>query len=326
MPQRSQHSGECSYCKSTDVHLVEPSELADYFEVLFGIYKEDDNGQSLYQWVSSDWGLFRESNLDEANANGLIADIFNDGELVRKKFSPASDVQSGSLSQWESLRAELLHSNRFFPDVEFDSGRLEELLVSLVMRDSEVADNWFRARIGKGDSFFKCANMGAPPKSISTAGRANPAGIPYLYLGSTLNGAISEVRPHSGDLVYAAEFQLNEREGIVDLRSPRNTISPFLLSDGTDLSVLRAGDLDFLDRLGKELTIPVLPAAAAIEYIPSQYLCEFIKKCGFRGVVYTSSTGEGHNLALFQPEDAACALVKEHRIVSVSVSTQPHQC
>ena len=35
---------------------------------------------------------------------------------------------------------------------------------------------------------------------------------------------------------------------------------------------LRA-DLPFLERLGDELTRPVLPQSAALDYTPSQYLC-----------------------------------------------------
>jgi hypothetical protein len=56
--------------------------------------------------------------------------------------------------------------------------------------------------------------------------------------------------------------------------------------------------------LGEELTRPVLQSGAAIDYIPTQYLCEFIKKCGFDGVVYRSSVSEGINLALFNPVKA----------------------
>src|SRR3546814_20143213 len=66
----------------------------------------------------------------------------------------------------------------------------------------------------------------------------------------------------------------------VDLRNPRKLVSPFILSDASEIGQLRA-DLPFLERLGDELTRPVQPAGAAIDYIPSQYLCEFIKKSGF---------------------------------------------
>lgn len=42
-------------------------------------------------------------------------------------------------------------------------------------------------------------------------------------------------------------------------------------------------DLPFLERLGEELTRPVLPHAAAIDYTPSQFLCEFVRRQGYDG-------------------------------------------
>ena len=99
-------------------------------------------------------------------------------------------------------------------------------------------------------------------------------------------------------------------------------VSPFLLEDAADIVRLRA-DLPFLERLGDELTRPVLPQAAAIDYTPSQYLCEFIKKCGYDGVVYRSSVSEGINLALFNPSLAACGTVTQYRVSRVSVDVEP---
>ena len=63
----------------------------------------------------------------------------------------------------------------------------------------------------------------------------------------------------------------------------------------------------------------VLLNAAAIDYIPSQYLCEFIKKCGHKGVLYSSSVSDGFNLALFDPTTAAVGNVTQYRIDRVSV-------
>jgi hypothetical protein len=81
-------------------------------------------------------------------------------------------------------------------------------------------------------------------------------------------------------------------------------------------------DIPFLERLGDELTRPVLPQAAAIDYTPSQYLCEFIKKCGYKGVIYRSSVGEGMNLALFDPALATPGNITQHRVTRVSVDTR----
>ncbi len=78
-------------------------------------------------------------------------------------------------------------------------------------------------------------------------------------------------------------------------------------------------DLPFLERLGDELTRPVVPEAAAFDYIPSQYLCEFIKTCEYDGVIYRSSVGEGINLALFNPLNCQRGRVERYRVSQVSV-------
>ena len=86
---------------------------------------------------------------------------------------------------------------------------------------------------------------------------------------------------HTGEMVCVADFTTPPNLKLVDLRSPRKMVSPFLLEDAADIGRMRS-DLPFLERLGDELTRPVVPQSAAIDYTPSQYLCEFIKKCGLR--------------------------------------------
>jgi hypothetical protein len=78
-------------------------------------------------------------------------------------------------------------------------------------------------------------------------------------------------------------------------------------------------DLPFLERLGDELMRPVIPQAAAIDYIPGQYLCEFIKNCRYQGVIYRSSVSDGINLALFDPSLAICGTVTQYRVTRVAV-------
>ena len=157
-----------------------------------------------------------------------------------------------------------------------------------------------------------------PLSSIPSHGRANPAGIPYLYLGSTQRTAIAEIRPHTGEVTCVADFRTPDTIKLVDLRNPKKTVSPFLLADAADISRMRS-DLPFLARLGDELTRPVGPQSAAIDYTPSQYLCEFIKKCGYQGLVYRSSVSDGINLALFDPSVAQPATVTQYRVDRVSV-------
>jgi hypothetical protein len=117
-----------------------------------------------------------------------------------------------------------------------------------------------------------------------------------------------------------ADFSTPGDLKIVDLRHPRAMVSPFLLADAADICRMR-NDLPFLERLGEELTRPVIPLAAAIDYTPSQYLCEFIKNCGYDGVMYRSSVVlDGINLALFNPDRALPGAVAQYRVERVLIT------
>ena len=316
IPSLATEYGSCAYCTSTDVPLVEPGRLADLFGPLINIYEREPSGRLLVEWLKEDWGMFDHPKMDIPNAKNLLADVLDNGEIVRAKFVPSARFSSDGLGQWEVLRRELMYSNRYFPESHIDTDHLKELLDQL--RADDVPNIWYRARIQQGNIAFSIDQMGPPEKHITSHGRANPAGIPYLYLGSTEATAISEVRPHTGETACVADFALQGNVTLIDLRNPRKSVSPFVLGDEDAISAMRT-DVPFLERLGEELTRPVLPQVAAIEYVPSQYLCEFIKKCRFDGVIYRSSVGEGMNLALFDPTRATPRSTKQRRVAKVTV-------
>ncbi len=311
----SSELGTCSYCKTNNATLIHPINLRDFFELLISIYKPTNSGKKLVDLMKQDWMLF--PNLDNAHSNELLSDILDDGNIVRQTFSPLESDLSKSLARWETLRDELLYKNRYFLEEAIDTDRLRELLDHLKAR--QLPEEWYRARIVTGDFPFELSEMGAPPNRHASHGRANPAGIPYLYLGSTPDTSISEIRPHTGELACVAKFSIPSTIAVVDLRNPRQLVSPFVLPDSEEISQMRA-DIPFLERLGYELTKPVLPRSAALDYIPSQYLCEFIKKIGFGGVLYKSSVSDGINLALFNPATAISLSLERYNVQRVSVS------
>lgn len=318
IPSRSTETGQCEYCGSENVAVLSPTQLGDVFELVISAYQADAEGKLLVQLFREDWGMFKHPRMDDARAADLLAEILDDREIVRETFSPANQSEAAGLSEWEKLREELMYHNRFFPDVNIDLERLAFLLESLTVDAAEIPHRWYRARIQAGDAPFGIADMGAPSKRISSHGRANPAGIPYLYLASTLSTAISEIRPQTGEIACVADFRARDNLKLVDLRNPRGTVSPFVLGDAADIDSMRS-NLPFLERLGDELTRPVPPQAAAIDYTMSQYLCEFIKKREYVGVIYRSSVGDGMNLALFDPTLAGPGAVSRHRVTGVSV-------
>jgi hypothetical protein len=300
---------------------VSPADLRDHFELVLGIYARNDGGRLLVEWFKTDWGMFEHERMDDAHAQVLLSDILDDGEIVRRRFVPAGTGRSESLHRWQEFREELMHKNRYFPKAAPDLVRLRELLSYLITDPREIPSQLFRARIQDGAMPHPPDRMGAPPAELATHGRANPAGIPYLYLASDQNTAVSELRPHTGDLASVARCLVSDQLKLVDLRQPRKTISPFALPDESQVALLR-GDLAFLATVGEELTRPVHPKSAHIDYLPSQYLCEFIKDCGFDGVMYRSSVGDGVNLALFDPAKAAVDLVAQYAVSRVHVELE----
>lgn len=317
IPRWSTETGTCDFCGTETVDLVDPAKLGEYFEMLVDTYEVDSDGSSLVELLREDWRLFEHSTMDDAHAKDLLAEILDDGEIVRAPFRPSDQYESESLKRWDDLRDELMHRNRWFLDEPIDLDRLEQLLDLLIAPEEDLSRPWFRARLVESDETFQIDEMGAPPHNRAGHGRANPAGIRYLYLGSKAETSIAEVRPHTGDQACVAKFELPPVRA-VDLRDPRATVSPFILSDAEEISQLRA-DLPLLERLGDELTKPILPRGAAFEYTPSQYLCEFIKRSGFEGVVYRSSVSDGINLALFTPESATAKEVSVLHVDRVSV-------
>lgn len=317
-------AGDCSFCGSRGVPLLDPSQLADLFAPLVTIYEEDEEGRTLVEWFAQDWNLFNSSLINEAGAVRLLGEILDNGEVTRGLFRPSERFSSDGLARWEQLRHELMYVNRYFPDANLDVDRLSSLLPALIAED--LPERWYRARLMDGETPYTIEEMGPPPARRASHGRANPPGIPYLYLGSDAVSAISEVRPHTGEMACVAEFRLAEGLRLIDLRDPRTCLSPFSFGDEDKIGALRE-DLALLARLGDELTRPVLPSGAAIDYVPSQYLCELIKnapfggaeRAGYDGVLYSSSVGGGVNLALFDPARAIGGDVVQHRVRRVAV-------
>jgi len=319
IPSLEPTCGTCDYCGCVGVGLIEPIQLRDAFSPLIDIYQPDAGGKALAEWLKEDWQLFSHSSMDRVRTDALLCAIADDETIATKTFAPSPIYTSEGLARWETLREGLMYKNRYFPEDALDADRLRELLSYLHADD--VPAKWYRARILAGSSPFLIDQMGAPDRRVASHGRANPSGIPYLYLSSYPNTAVAECRPHTGERACVADFTIAKLLTIVDLRNPRQLVSPFLLQDTRAIGFLRA-DIPFLERLGEELTRPVLPQAAAIDYVPSQYLCEFIKKARYDGVLYRSSVGDGMNLALFDPQAASGGAVELYHVNRVSVDIE----
>jgi hypothetical protein len=315
--QLAQETGNCEFCLSKDVKLVEPANLIDFFETLLGLYEEsiDLSSCSIESLLRTDWVLFEK--LDSVKAEMLLGLIFNNIDMLQKNFAPVMPHDASAVQEWEDFRDELKHRNRFFPKNILATEHLIELFGFFVATPDNIPDKVFRSRISEQLQPYPLNEMGKPPATSTGNGRANPVGIPCLYVASDTATAIAEIRPHKAEIVCVAEFEVVEKIKLIDLRSPRKTLSPFDLFD-EQLQLLRRY-MEYLCRLSEELTLPVLPKSANLEYLPSQYLCEFIKHREYDGVIYRSAMGAGINYAVFNDAKVKCVDVQQYRIDDISV-------
>lgn len=150
--------------------------------------------------------------------------------------------------------------------------------------------------------------MGPPPKEKASAGRMNPAGIPYLYAAFDKTTARREigVNGRTTKTVFTATFALTEPLWVMDL----STLPP--LPSVFDIANKEAREQALIVRdFVKAISTPVTKDGHEhIDYVTSQVICEYLaqvfeleesRKLG--GLIYPSSVHKGgKNLVVF-PED-----------------------
>jgi hypothetical protein len=315
---KSSDIGNCEFCGATDVAVLPPLDLFDVFQPVLGLYEAvPDDGLPIAELLPHDWLLFPK--MPPETATALIDQINGTDWHSRNQFKPKHAEDSDAIENWDTFCEELKFENRYFPRAIPERSYLENLFDFVVTAPNEAPEVFYRARVGKGSCVYPIDQMGKPPRGESSGGRANPFGISYLYTGSTEKTAVAEIRPHKGEIVTVAEFGIAEERELqfVDLRSPRSRISPFEIEEDK-LRLIYAG-MEYLCRLGDELTKPVQRHKANLDYLPCQYLCELIKHQGRDGVIYASSVGDGDNYAIFDDSSLVGRSVRGVEIVDTDL-------
>jgi RES domain-containing protein len=142
---------------------------------------------------------------------------------------------------------------------------------------------------------FSPSRMKPLPNS-ATEGRANPKGIPYLYVATNKETAMSEVRPWLGATLSAGQFKINKELKIVDFSVEHGLNNWHLFfEEPSDEEKLKAVWTDIDNAFSK----PTESTDVKSEYAPTQIIAEFIKSKGYDGIAYKSSLADGHNIVLF---------------------------
>lgn len=158
-----------------------------------------------------------------------------------------------------------------------DTNRIEELHQKVMEIVAEEKPFWG----------FEEKGCDAPPKEYTKAGRANSIGISFLYAATDKKTAIMEMRPQIGQ-----SFNVCEIEICKDIR-----IFDFTYSTGElkEDEYAKSGDLYVIS---KEFSHPNY--GNVNDYIPTQYLCEYLRQKGFDGIRYKSAVSpDGINVIIF---------------------------
>lgn len=313
---------KCDFCNSRDVQVMSMDILQDFFKELLDNFTRDANGEPLWKIIQKHWNIFNSPEhsikiLDNV-IHELNVDIPNANEHV--KFS---EEISENVNYWGKLKEKIKWERRFTPDLDFIINDLgwDGLLSDTITIDKNT--DFYRARLHHSESAdaFNPSEMLCPDRMISTAGRANPPGIPFLYLCDNKDTVLYEVRATYLDELTIGTFSLKEGiEEEVFITDFTATPSIFYQGEGGMTNKIKSKLLK--DLISHDLSKPIRRYDSKLDYIPTQFICEFIRfyTTGTSGIKFKSSLhSEGSNVVIFDQDLLECTNVEKVRIKEVSI-------
>lgn len=128
-------------------------------------------------------------------------------------------------------------------------------------------------------------------------GRVNPKGIPCLYLATTKETAMAEVRPWIGSYISVGQFKILRDLELVDCSVEHAKGPIFFLSENEPSPKER--EMAVWSAIDNAFSEPVTSEEDAADYVPTQVLAEAFRRHGYDGIIYKSLLGSGHSVALY---------------------------
>ncbi|MCL2856729.1 MAG: RES family NAD+ phosphorylase [Oscillospiraceae bacterium] len=327
--------GDCDYCSHKNIAVYDvssiPNPIADIIVGLIQIYSVSDlpDAKPLKVALHDDWDIFNagiatiqtlsvdlcspviNSNSDVFTKNVIISQLLDD-DFIRE-FCVVRGLS------WEQFAESIKYENRFHSGM-FNADAFSSFL-SIITKSYSTGAELYRARIAHTPNGYTTNEMCAPPKEKRSAGRINPEGIGVLYLSSDGKTVLNEVRASTFDYVSIGAFKLTKDIKVVNLSGISET-SPFLYEG--ELEKYAANRKVFRE-IAHEIAKPLRRSDSPIEYLPTQYIAEFIKSQGYDGVEYASTLREsGNNIAVFDETLFECVSVQTIEVSEVSYKTEPN--
>lgn len=228
-------------------------------------------------------------------------------------------------SYWEFAR-EVSHQRRYLLS-ERSRAFLAELTRSSEGRQSRLPAGHRLCRAQVAHVEYDDPEIGplprpAPPKRMvplpyaASDGRANPRGIPCLYMADDRHTAIAEVRPWIGSLVSVAIMRTLRDQRLVDVRDDSGR-TPIYLEGEPSAAEREASVWCHVARAFRE---PVLREDNRAAYAPTQVIAEAFRNHGYDGIAYGSTFDEsGTNIVLFDIAAAELEACELHEIKNVKL-------
>ncbi|MDR9399740.1 MAG: RES family NAD+ phosphorylase [Salibacter sp.] len=330
-------TGDCDFCRTLNTPVINPREFEEKFIALVEIYEpvigeiDDDLSPNLiHKKIQEDWSIFNDE-IDADTHQLLLKEILsssfnNDEELftsphelrvILHKLEEAESLEK----EWESFSNEIKTNNRFFIGESISLELLKDLF-RVHTKAYKKGKLFYRGRISTEEGYLK-EKIGKPPVGVSKSGRANPVGIPYLYISTEKETVLYETRATHSDFITIAEFRLiDENMKVLRLRKI-DDLSPFMAEDGLEKYLKYR---KYLKRLEQELSKPLRRHDdEMLDYLPTQYLCEYVKSLGYDAIEYGSSLHDGGiNLAVFDDSKLEITDVNVYEVTSVKLDTDPN--
>ena len=316
----STEKGECIYCGEKDVPILAVDELLDFFEELFSLYKEDASGITLIDNIENDWNLFSRKPVGIVIITKILTRTSFSAWSADTKISYISEIEE-NISYWEKLKESLKWERRFLVEIE----NIKDLEWDNFFKGQFTfteTERFFRARIhyNEGEVKLLPVQMGCPEKEKVNSGRGNPQGIPYLYLSTLPLTTLYETRALLHDEVSVGEFKvLSGKElNIVDFTEKGGAFA------GVGNLVSHTKAIRLKELISKDLSKPIRRYDSDIEYIPTQFICEFIRYAiGADGILFNSSLHrEGLNIVLFETDKVECIDVRKYSVTSFLIESE----
>lgn len=322
---RNKEKDNCSFCGSKNVQVIaiDDIEIKTFFESLLDLYIEEDdknfqaNGELIKNILKEKWNIFSKD-ISSENIERFLTKLlptkinFLKKRLILKENNGEDRIYRGN-STWEDFVNEIKVKNRFHTKIL----ELENFKYFLSSLEEKLKDNilLYRGRISLNKKKFLPKEMGAP--AIPKNGRVNPEGIRCLYLAKEVDTTIHEIRAIKHDYLCVGTFKLKKKSNvkIIDLTKIEK-ISPFL-----DLENIMkyAINYDFLKDIAEEISKPHRRNSTDLDYLPIQYIGEYIKHLGYDGIKYKSTLRlGGTNYVFFEENLLKCTKVDLYEINEVS--------